>query len=87
MSRINTDYRRRWARNIQAARLNRHLTQAELANRIGVLQQNISRWERGAATPRDDMKFRLAAFFDVAVTDLFPWDPTDNANGGEGQAA
>ena len=79
-------YHQRWARNIQAARLNRHLTQAELANRIGVLQQNISRWERGAAVPRDDMKFRLAAFFGVATTELFPWDLED-ANGDEGQAA
>lgn len=87
MPRPTLDYRRRWARNLQAARLNRHLTQAELANRLGVLQQNISRWERGFAVPRDDMKFRLATFFGVAVTELFPWDLTDDANGDEGQAA
>jgi transcriptional regulator with XRE-family HTH domain len=81
------DYRRRWGRNIQAARLNRHETQAQLADGIHVLQQNISRWERGVAIPRDDAKIRLAAYFNMAVSDLFPWDIPDEENGGEGQAA
>jgi transcriptional regulator with XRE-family HTH domain len=81
-------HRRQWGRNIQAARLKHHETQAQLADSIHVLQQNVSRWERGVAIPRDDVKFRLAAHFNMAVGDLFPWDlPAADANGDEGQAA
>lgn len=80
-------HRQRWAQNLYAARLNRHLTQAQLGRLLGIDQQNISRWERGRSAPRDDMKILLAKFFEVPVTDLFPWLDDDNANGDEGQAA
>lgn len=79
-------HRRRWAKNLYSARLNRHLTQSQLGRLLGIDQQNISRWERGRSVPRDDMKILLAAFFEVPVTDLFPWID-DEANGDEGQAA
>jgi transcriptional regulator with XRE-family HTH domain len=78
--------RRRWAQNLYAARLNRELTQAQLARALGVDQQNISRWERGRSAPRDDMKILLAKFFGVPVPELFPW-VDDDANGDEGRAA
>lgn len=75
--------RRRWAQNLYAARLNRHLTQSQLGRLLDIDQQNISRWENGRAVPRDDMKILLAKFFEVPVTDLFPWldDTADDENG------
>lgn len=74
-------HHRRWAANLRAARLKLNLTQYEAGRRMNIDQQNISRWESGRSVPRDDMKFRLAAFYGVAVADLFPWD--DPANGDE----
>ncbi len=79
-------HRRIWARNLYTARLNRHLTQAELARALETDQCNISRWERAGSIPRDDMKIRLAAFFEMAVADLFPWTDDTDANGDEDQA-
>ncbi len=76
-------YRQRWARNLYAARLNRKLTQSQLARALGIDQQNISRWECGRTVPRDDMKILIAAFFEVAVTDLFPWEDPDSGENGE----
>lgn len=70
-------HRRIWAQNLQAARLRRGLTQEKLARLLNCGQQNISRWERGAAIPRDSMKIRLAEFFDIPLSELFPWDDAD----------
>lgn len=71
-------HQRRWAANLRAARIARNLTQYEEGRLLDIDQQNISRWESGRTVPRDDMKFRLAAFFGVSVSDLFPWDDPDN---------
>ena len=80
-------HQRRWAANLRAARLDRGLTQYEEALLLGINQQNIARWETGRAVPRDDMKFRLAAFFGVPTSELFPWDDPDDANGDDQQVA
>ena len=73
-------HQRRWAANLRAARLGRGLTQYQAARLLLIQQQNISRWESGRTVPRDDMKYRLAAFYDVPVSDLFPWDDPDNGD-------
>ncbi len=44
-----------------AARLESHMTQAELAERTGIRQSNISRIESGACSPTVDTLARLAA--------------------------
>lgn len=49
---------------------------------MATTQQNISKWERGVAAPRDDTRMRLAAILGVAVQDIFTY-PTN----GEGEAA
>ena len=79
-------HQRRWAANLRAARLARGLTQYEQARLLNIQQQNISRWESGRAVPRDDMKIRLAAFYDTSVSDLFPWDDPDENDNGEAVA-
>ena len=40
-----------------------HLTQAHLAQRVGIDQQTISRWERGTSTPARDVLSRIARTF------------------------
>jgi transcriptional regulator with XRE-family HTH domain len=48
------------ARALIEARAKARLTQAELADRIGTNQANISRWEGGAATPNVNTLRRIA---------------------------
>lgn len=47
------------------------LTQAELANKIGVSPSAMSSYEQGIKTPRDEVKVRIAEFFDVSIVDVF----------------
>ncbi len=49
------------AAKVKALREKRHLTQAELAERVGTAQPNIARLESGRATPRLDLLARIAA--------------------------
>ena len=52
--------RRRIGANIKAIRDRQKLTQEELAARMGVHQETISRWERGAISIRAEQIFRIA---------------------------
>lgn len=47
------------------------LTQAELAEEIGVARQTINSIERGRYDPSLELAFRLAAYFDCRVEDVF----------------
>ena len=40
-----------------------HLTQAELAQRVGIKQQSVARWEQGASTPTRDTLTSIARAF------------------------
>lgn len=67
------DLRLRWGQNVAAARLEAgYETQAALAAALGVEQQSVSRWERGAAAPTDRMKVLIADLFGVDARQLFP---------------
>ena len=48
-------------RAVIAARLERNMTQKELAERTGIRQSNISRIESGASSPTIDTLARIAA--------------------------
>lgn len=74
--------RAEWGRRLTAARKAAGLSQVRLAAEMATTQQNISKWERGVAAPRDDTRMRLAAILGVAVQDIFTY-PTN----GEGEAA
>lgn len=50
---------------IKELRLNKLLTQRQLAERLGVEPVTISRWERGEVPPSDLNRVRLAQFFNV----------------------
>jgi putative transcriptional regulator len=52
------------------------VTQAELAEAVGVSRQTINAIERGRYDPSLELAFALAEFFDCAVEDLF--DPGDD---------
>jgi putative transcriptional regulator len=61
----------------------RGLSQAELAEAIEVSRQTIIAMEADKYDPSLPMAYRLAAFFGVAVEDLFfnPWRQESNCRG------
>ena len=55
---------------IQALRKDKNLTQVELANRIHVVRQTVSKWESGLSVPDSSMLISIANKLDVTVSDL-----------------
>ncbi|MCD7752891.1 MAG: helix-turn-helix domain-containing protein [Lachnospiraceae bacterium] len=56
--------------NIRNLRKSRGLSQDELAARLHVVRQTISKWENGLSVPDSEMLIKLAAVFEVSVSDL-----------------
>ena len=52
--------------NIKSLREARHLTQAQLAEQLGVSYQAVSAWENGLKTPRVGMLEKLSQIFQVS---------------------
>ena len=50
------------------------MTQAELAQRIGVTRQTIIAIEHGRYSPSLEMAFQIANAFDVTLDDVFQYD-------------
>lgn len=62
-----------WGRRIRKARLRADLSQAQLADRVLVRQNTISRIETGVAAPSDALKIRLCVALGRDMDDLFAW--------------
>lgn len=56
-------------------RENAHLTQEELAEKIDVSRQTVSKWERGEASPDTDNLIKLSSLYHVTVDALLKTDP------------
>ena len=56
--------------NIRALRKARGLSQQELAERLHVVRQTVSKWEQGLSVPDADMLVRLAECLEVSVEEL-----------------
>ena len=56
--------------NLRRIRKARSMTQTELAERVGVLQKDISRYERGQHVPSIQMLKDIAEVLGVTVNDL-----------------
>lgn len=65
--------------NIKHLRQIMGLTQEELAIRLNVVRQTISKWEKGLSVPDADTLQRLAAELDVSVSELLGAD-SESAN-------
>ena len=61
--------------NIRNLRKNRGLTQEELAIRINVVRQTVSKWEKGLSVPDAEMLQKLADVLDVSVSQLLGGEP------------
>lgn len=58
-------------KQIKALRLQRKITQEELAKHLGVTSQAVSKWERCSATPDIGMLPSISAYFGVTIDALF----------------
>lgn len=56
--------------NIKTIRKNKGLTQEELAIRLSVVRQTVSKWEKGLSVPDADMLQRMAEVLEVPVSEL-----------------
>jgi putative transcriptional regulator len=53
------------------------MTQADLADRIGVTRQTIIAIEQGRYSPSLEMAFQIARVFDVPLNDVFQYPDTE----------
>ena len=56
--------------NLQALRKAKGLSQEELAERLHVVRQTVSKWEKGLSVPDADLLIRLADVLDTTVSTL-----------------
>lgn len=67
---------------LKACRKNKGLTQEELAEKLHVVRQTVSKWECGASVPDADLLLKIAEILEVDVKDLLGGDiePEENRN-------
>ena len=58
------------AENIKTLRKAKGLSQEELAIRLNVVHQTVSKWEKALSVPDADLLIQLADIFEVSVSDL-----------------
>lgn len=57
----------KFAERLKELRKNEKITQAQLANKLGVAQSNVSDWENNIARPEYENLAKLAQIFDVTT--------------------
>ena len=66
--------------NIKTLRKTKGLTQDELAIRLNVVRQTVSKWEKGLSVPDAEMLQRIAEVFEVNVSQLLGAPINQNEN-------
>lgn len=56
--------------NIKLLRTQKGLSQEELAEKLSVVRQTVSKWEKGLSVPDSEMLIQLAEVFEVSVGEL-----------------
>lgn len=56
--------------NIKSIRKSKGLSQEELAIKLNVVRQTISKWEKGETIPNTETLKLLSKFFDVSINTL-----------------
>ena len=59
-----------FAENLKTLRKQKGFTQEELAIRLNVVRQTISKWEKGLSVPDAELLIRLSEIFEVSVSEL-----------------
>lgn len=63
--------------DLKVWRAKRDITQAELAEEVGVSRQTINAIETGRYNPSLELAFELASYFDCSIEDVFA--PVDDS--------
>ena len=58
--------------NLYDIRIERNITQAKMAKDLGISRRAISKIEKGEQNPSLDMAYRIAAYYNLSVQDVFP---------------
>lgn len=66
--------------NLKTLRKQKGLSQEELAIRLNVVRQTISKWEKGLSVPDSDMLVKMADILEVSVGELLGSKITDEQN-------
>ena len=66
--------------NMKALRKNKGLTQEELANRLNVVRQTVSKWEKGRSVPDAEMLQKIADVLESDVSQLLGAPIQQNEN-------
>lgn len=64
---------------LKELRTEKKLTQAELAEMLGVTNRSVSRWENGVTMPDFDLLIELAKNYDVEVMEILDGERKDNS--------
>lgn len=56
---------------IKQLRISKGLTQGELAKLLGIQPSSICMYENGERIPRDEIKYRIAKYFNKTVDEIF----------------
>ena len=64
--------------NLIALRKLHHISQEELADKIGVTRQTLSKYETGESLPDIERSKAIADVFGVSLDDLVNYDPADH---------
>lgn len=56
--------------NIKVIRKSKGLSQQDLANKLNVVRQTVSKWEQGFSVPDSSMLISLAEAFDTSISSL-----------------
>lgn len=64
--------------NLMQLRKYHHLTQEELAEKVGISRQALAKWESGETMPDLERSRILAEIFGVSLDDLANYEPEEN---------
>ncbi|HBM75440.1 MAG TPA: XRE family transcriptional regulator [Clostridiaceae bacterium] len=59
-----------FSENLKNLRKQKGLSQEELAERLHVVRQTVSKWEKGLSVPDADLLIRIAEIFETSVSTL-----------------
>lgn len=59
-----------FSEKLKAIRKTKGLTQEELAGKLNVVRQTVSKWEKGLSVPDADMLIKIAEIFEISVSEL-----------------
>lgn len=72
-----------FSENLRTVRMAKGFSQQELAGRLHVVRQTISKWEKGISVPDADMLIRISEILELSVSELLGAKITEEMNQSE----